>query len=172
MIYHTKFNNRLNILRIPLNQDNDPFEFWTFGISCVPSDIKCCVCREFVGCVRCIRILSPSEVQQMSEEGMKLLNSGALQGMNVWILGGGCIQCLTKPCFAMFLYKVNLKWLYRPMFEKQRHMLWKKSGLLTWVSCDVLLLTKGHSLFETFLKVWSKPWRWKSLSFIITYQKF
>ncbi|RDX67368.1 Auxin response factor 5, partial [Mucuna pruriens] len=38
--------------------------------------------EEFVGCVRCIRILSPSEVQQMSEEGMKLLNSGALQGMN------------------------------------------------------------------------------------------
>ncbi|KOM49131.1 hypothetical protein LR48_Vigan07g283500 [Vigna angularis] len=28
-------------------------------------------------------ILSPTEVQQMSEEGMKLLNSGALQGMNV-----------------------------------------------------------------------------------------
>lgn len=39
--------------------------------------------EEFVGCVRCIRILSPSEVQQMSEEGMKILNSGALQGMNV-----------------------------------------------------------------------------------------
>nr|XP_025657715.1 auxin response factor 5 isoform X2 [Arachis hypogaea] len=39
--------------------------------------------EEFVGCVRCIRILSPSEVQQMSEEGMKLLNSGALQGINV-----------------------------------------------------------------------------------------
>ncbi|TKY57647.1 Auxin response factor 5 [Spatholobus suberectus] len=39
--------------------------------------------EEFVGCVRCIRILSPSEVQQMSEEGMKLLNSGALQGMSV-----------------------------------------------------------------------------------------
>ncbi|XP_047177864.1 auxin response factor 5 [Vigna umbellata] len=39
--------------------------------------------EEFVGCVRCIRILSPTEVQQMSEEGMKLLNSGALQGMNV-----------------------------------------------------------------------------------------
>ena len=38
--------------------------------------------REFVGCVRCIRILSPSEVQQMSEEGMKLLNSAAMQGMN------------------------------------------------------------------------------------------
>ncbi|KAE9600138.1 hypothetical protein Lal_00046230 [Lupinus albus] len=38
--------------------------------------------EEFVGCVRCIRILSPSEVKQMSEEGMKLLNSGALQGIN------------------------------------------------------------------------------------------
>ncbi|MBA0867224.1 hypothetical protein Goshw_028432 [Gossypium schwendimanii] len=30
--------------------------------------------EQFVGCVRCIRILSPAEVQQMSEEGMKLLN--------------------------------------------------------------------------------------------------
>ncbi|KAL8201932.1 hypothetical protein R6Q57_011079 [Mikania cordata] len=40
--------------------------------------------EEFVGCVRCIRILSPSEVQQMSEEGMQLLNNNAaLQaGMN------------------------------------------------------------------------------------------
>ncbi|KAE9588348.1 putative transcription factor ARF family [Lupinus albus] len=38
--------------------------------------------EEFVGCVRCIRILSPSEVHQMSEEGMKLLNSGALQGIS------------------------------------------------------------------------------------------
>ena len=38
--------------------------------------------REFVGCVRCIRILSPTEVQQMSEEGMKLLNSAAMQGIN------------------------------------------------------------------------------------------
>lgn len=45
--------------------------------------LKNAMCREFVGCVRCIRILSPTEVQQMSEEGMKLLNSGALQGMNV-----------------------------------------------------------------------------------------
>ncbi|KAJ0466820.1 putative transcription factor ARF family [Helianthus annuus] len=33
--------------------------------------------EEFVGCVRCIRILSPSEVQQMGEEGMQLLNSNA-----------------------------------------------------------------------------------------------
>ncbi|XP_038703612.1 auxin response factor 5-like isoform X2 [Tripterygium wilfordii] len=41
--------------------------------------------EEFVGCVRCIRILSPSEVQQMSEEGMKLLNSATMQGVN------GCV---------------------------------------------------------------------------------
>ncbi|KAL2468267.1 Auxin response factor 5 [Forsythia ovata] len=38
--------------------------------------------EEFVGCVRCIRILSPSEVQQMGEEGMQLLNSAAVQGVN------------------------------------------------------------------------------------------
>lgn len=38
--------------------------------------------KEFVGCVRCIRILSPSEVQQMSEEGMQLLNSTAIEGIN------------------------------------------------------------------------------------------
>ncbi|KAL7128167.1 hypothetical protein ABFS83_14G298000 [Erythranthe nasuta] len=31
--------------------------------------------EEFVGCVRCIRILSPSEVKQMGEEGMQILNS-------------------------------------------------------------------------------------------------
>ncbi|EYU38831.1 hypothetical protein MIMGU_mgv1a002956mg [Erythranthe guttata] len=31
--------------------------------------------EEFVGCVKCIRILSPSEVKQMGEEGMELLNS-------------------------------------------------------------------------------------------------
>ncbi|XP_076951970.1 auxin response factor 5-like [Bidens hawaiensis] len=33
--------------------------------------------EEFVGCVRCIRIFSPSEVQQMGEEGMQLLNNNA-----------------------------------------------------------------------------------------------
>ncbi|GAB4839101.1 ADP-ribosylation factor [Ancistrocladus abbreviatus] len=39
--------------------------------------------QEFVNCVRCIRILSPAEVQQMSEEGMELLNSNTLiQGIN------------------------------------------------------------------------------------------
>ncbi|XWS20979.1 hypothetical protein CRYUN_Cryun30bG0015700 [Craigia yunnanensis] len=38
--------------------------------------------EEFVGCVRCIRILSPTEVQQMGEEGMKLLNSVTVQGIN------------------------------------------------------------------------------------------
>lgn len=31
--------------------------------------------EEFVSCVRCIRILSPSEVQQMSEDGMNLLSN-------------------------------------------------------------------------------------------------
>ncbi|XP_058098796.1 auxin response factor 5 [Magnolia sinica] len=36
--------------------------------------------EEFVICVRCIRILSPSEVQQMSQEGMQLLNSTMIQG--------------------------------------------------------------------------------------------
>ncbi|CAI9777879.1 unnamed protein product [Fraxinus pennsylvanica] len=41
--------------------------------------------EEFVGCVRCIRILSPSEVQQMGEEGMQLLNSAVVQGVD----GGG-----------------------------------------------------------------------------------
>ncbi|KAI4389958.1 hypothetical protein MLD38_002120 [Melastoma candidum] len=39
--------------------------------------------EEFVGCVRCIRILSPAEVQQMSEEGLKLLNAAVGQGLNV-----------------------------------------------------------------------------------------
>ncbi|KAA8528725.1 hypothetical protein F0562_036080 [Nyssa sinensis] len=38
--------------------------------------------EEFVGCVRCIRILSPSEVQQMTEEGMQLLNCTSMQGIN------------------------------------------------------------------------------------------
>lgn len=33
--------------------------------------------EEFISCVRCIRILSPSEVQKMSEEGMQLLNNTA-----------------------------------------------------------------------------------------------
>ncbi|KMS99638.1 hypothetical protein BVRB_1g022070 [Beta vulgaris subsp. vulgaris] len=37
--------------------------------------------EEFVGCVRCIRILSPAEVQQMSEEGMQLLNTNAIPGI-------------------------------------------------------------------------------------------
>ncbi|XP_075509503.1 auxin response factor 5-like [Primulina tabacum] len=38
--------------------------------------------EEFVGCVKCIRILSPSEVQQMGEEGMQLLNSAGVQAVN------------------------------------------------------------------------------------------
>ncbi|CAH8357334.1 unnamed protein product [Eruca vesicaria subsp. sativa] len=37
--------------------------------------------EEFVGCVRCIRILSPTEVQQMSEEGMKLLNTACINDL-------------------------------------------------------------------------------------------
>lgn len=45
--------------------------------------------EEFVGCVRCIRILSPQEVQQMSEEGMKLLNSAAMQGIDCTKPEGG-----------------------------------------------------------------------------------
>ncbi|KAL5985909.1 hypothetical protein ACLOJK_027899 [Asimina triloba] len=44
--------------------------------------------EEFVSCVRCIRILSPSEVQQMSEEGMKLLNNTMIQGKNISPEGG------------------------------------------------------------------------------------
>ncbi|XP_052201629.1 auxin response factor 5 isoform X2 [Diospyros lotus] len=38
--------------------------------------------EEFVSCVRCIRILSPSEVQRMSEEGMQLLKNAGIQGAN------------------------------------------------------------------------------------------
>ncbi|KAL8466758.1 hypothetical protein ACS0TY_035709 [Phlomoides rotata] len=34
--------------------------------------------EEFVGCVRCIRILSPCEVKQMGEEGMRMLNSAGM----------------------------------------------------------------------------------------------
>uniref|UniRef100_A0A7N0V6I5 Auxin response factor n=2 Tax=Kalanchoe fedtschenkoi TaxID=63787 RepID=A0A7N0V6I5_KALFE len=46
--------------------------------------------EEFVGCVRCIRILSPTEVQQMSEEGMKLLNNtAAMQGLRRALPEGG-----------------------------------------------------------------------------------
>ncbi|KAJ4774715.1 Auxin response factor [Rhynchospora pubera] len=36
--------------------------------------------EEFVGCVRCIKILSPSEVQQMSEQGLQLLSSSPQTG--------------------------------------------------------------------------------------------
>ncbi|XP_022974750.1 auxin response factor 5-like isoform X2 [Cucurbita maxima] len=45
--------------------------------------------EEFVSCVRCIRILSPSEVKQMSEEGMKLLDSAMMQGINCSMPEGG-----------------------------------------------------------------------------------
>jgi len=48
-----------------------------------------CPCRQFVRCVRCIKILSPSEVQKMSEEGMQLLNSAAMQGTNGPMSEGG-----------------------------------------------------------------------------------
>ncbi|XP_013586461.1 PREDICTED: auxin response factor 5-like [Brassica oleracea var. oleracea] len=37
--------------------------------------------EEFVGCVRCIKILSPTEVEHMSEEGMKLLNSACINDL-------------------------------------------------------------------------------------------
>ncbi|KAI3464862.1 hypothetical protein Pfo_021525 [Paulownia fortunei] len=46
--------------------------------------------EEFVGCVRCIRILSPSEVQQMGEEGMQLLNSVGVQGVKGSTSQVGC----------------------------------------------------------------------------------
>ncbi|KAK4599953.1 hypothetical protein RGQ29_009846 [Quercus rubra] len=45
--------------------------------------------EQFVRCVRCIKILSPSEVQKMSEEGMQLLNSAAMQGTNGPMSEGG-----------------------------------------------------------------------------------
>lgn len=43
--------------------------------------------REFVGCVKCIRILSPSEVQQMGEEGMKIINSVSEAGRSLFVHG-------------------------------------------------------------------------------------
>ncbi|KAK2996426.1 hypothetical protein RJ639_004794, partial [Escallonia herrerae] len=45
--------------------------------------------EEFIGCARCIRILSPSEVKQMGEEGMQLLNATAMQGINGLATEGG-----------------------------------------------------------------------------------
>ncbi|GFZ10414.1 transcriptional factor B3 family protein [Actinidia rufa] len=45
---------------------------------------------EFISCVRCIRILSPSEVQKMSEEGMQLLNSTTIPGTNGLVTESGC----------------------------------------------------------------------------------
>lgn len=74
MILGSKF------LTYPLLMSNLPYIRLCRSVLHSDSDV---LCREFVGCVRCIRILSPTEVQQMSEEGMKLLNSGALQGINV-----------------------------------------------------------------------------------------
>ena len=40
------------------------------------SFLICCVYfREFVSCVRSIKILSPTEIQQMSQEQLEILNS-------------------------------------------------------------------------------------------------
>ncbi|KAL6312591.1 hypothetical protein AAG906_005992 [Vitis piasezkii] len=52
------------------------------GIRHISNAYQCSSAGEFVGCVRCIRILSPFEVQQMSEEGMDFLNSKAIEGIN------------------------------------------------------------------------------------------
>ncbi|PSS31271.1 Auxin response factor like [Actinidia chinensis var. chinensis] len=46
--------------------------------------------EEFISCVRCIRILSPSEVQKMSEEGMQLLNTTTIPGTNGSITESDC----------------------------------------------------------------------------------
>ncbi|KAK6115761.1 hypothetical protein DH2020_008030 [Rehmannia glutinosa] len=48
--------------------------------------------EEFVSCVKCIRILSPSEVKQMGEEGMQLLNSAGMQSVNGSALEVGCLK--------------------------------------------------------------------------------
>ena len=50
---------------------------------------------------------------------------------------------VTKPCFVMFLYKA--------MFEKQRHMLWKKSGLLTCME-QTLKMEESLSFIITQIK--------------------
>ncbi|XP_057766076.1 auxin response factor 5 [Salvia miltiorrhiza] len=57
---------------------NDPGSGWKLVYVDFESDVLLVgddPWEEFVGCVRCIRILSPSEVKQMGEEGMQLLNS-------------------------------------------------------------------------------------------------
>ncbi|KAL6995810.1 hypothetical protein U1Q18_005945 [Sarracenia purpurea var. burkii] len=46
--------------------------------------------EEFISCVRCIRILSPSEVRKMSEEGMQLLNNTSAPGTNGSMSQSGC----------------------------------------------------------------------------------
>ncbi|KAL6329646.1 hypothetical protein AAG906_026371 [Vitis piasezkii] len=75
---------------------------------------------EFVGRVRCIRILSP-QVQQMSEEGMHLLNSKAIEGINDFVkmetLASSRAHHLScnlgvhslKPCLGNLVLKC--KWL-------------------------------------------------------------
>ncbi|XP_043714107.1 auxin response factor 5-like isoform X2 [Telopea speciosissima] len=45
--------------------------------------------EEFVSCVRCIRILSPSEVQQMSEEGMRIISNTLVEGTKDLISDAG-----------------------------------------------------------------------------------
>ncbi|KAL1561079.1 auxin response factor 5-like [Salvia divinorum] len=59
---------------------NDPGSGWKLVYVDFESDVLLVgddPWEEFVGCVRCIRILSPAEVKQMGEEGMQLLNSAA-----------------------------------------------------------------------------------------------
>ncbi|KAL1534792.1 auxin response factor 5-like [Salvia divinorum] len=61
---------------------NDPGSGWKLVYVDFESDVLLVgddPWEEFVGCVRCIRILSPSEVKQMGEEGMQLLNSAELE---------------------------------------------------------------------------------------------
>ncbi|KAF3342016.1 hypothetical protein FCM35_KLT00654 [Carex littledalei] len=70
--------------------EDDPWEYvslslsltLTFSLSLARShspQITAQWYRKFVSCVRCIRILSPSEVQQMSEEGLQILSSSSPQ---------------------------------------------------------------------------------------------
>ncbi|KAH6789220.1 Transcriptional factor B3 family protein / auxin-responsive factor AUX/IAA-like protein [Perilla frutescens var. frutescens] len=72
---------------------NDPGSGWKLVYVDFESDVLLVgddPWEEFVGCVRCIRILSPCEVKQMGEEGMQLLNSAGMQGGST--LEGGCVK--------------------------------------------------------------------------------
>ncbi|XP_047975579.1 LOW QUALITY PROTEIN: auxin response factor 5-like [Salvia hispanica] len=65
---------------------NDPGSGWKLVYVDFESDVLLVgddPWEEFVGCVRCIRILSPAEVKQMGEEGMQLLNSAAGRGIQL-----------------------------------------------------------------------------------------